>query len=85
MLSVRGQCFPEKKNTDYYIHLILTPLFSELREEEKIKKKTHLLSNGTMRFFRQKLLIIEVKIIYQEISSGIASLSPRARKFETLL
>jgi hypothetical protein len=60
-------------DSDYYIHLILTPLFSELKEEEKTKE-TYLLSKNTIRFIRQKLLIIEVKIIYHEISSGIASL-----------
>jgi hypothetical protein len=74
VLSVRGRCFSgENQHSDYYIHLILTPLIRELKEEEEMKE-TCLLSKKTMRFIRQKLLIIEVKIIYQEISSGIASL-----------
>jgi hypothetical protein len=60
-------------NSDYYIHLNLKSLFSELEEGEKTKE-TYLLSKNTIKFFRQKLPIIVVKIIYHEISSGIASM-----------
>jgi hypothetical protein len=70
---VSGWCFSKKKPSEYYIHLILTPLFREFKEEE-IMKETYLFYNNTMRFIQYKLLIIEVKVRYQGIYSGIASL-----------
>ena len=87
VLPVRGRCFSEKKSADYYIHVILTPLFRELKEEEEIKE-TYLFSKNSKRFVRQKLLIFEVKIslsIKKYLQELRACLSPGTRKFETVL